>query len=146
MLLEIAPDLSLSGQLVLQLLVRGLHHDVDGVAGIVVGPRAGFHVHELVAFLPYRVQAELLFRNREGESTIIGVHQHGSAAFHRDHGTFQALSRHKLTIHHAAFGLHVALLGLGGKHEAYHQNRKENKRFFHGCSCCVICCYPAFKQ
>ena len=111
--LQVAAYLALGVQLVLQLLLGGLHDDVERVGGGLVGFPHGVHVHQLVAFLPYRVHAEHALGDGEGEGSVVGVHQHGGAPFDGDGGPFQALAGHQFAVHHAAFGLHVALLGLG---------------------------------
>ena len=113
MLLEVAANLSLGGQLILQLLVGCFHHDEERVFGGFVGPRAGIHIDKLIAFFLHGIQPELIVGSVEGETPVISLHQHRGATLHGNDGTLEALSGHELAVYHAAFGLHESLLGLG---------------------------------
>ena len=117
--LQVAAYFAFGIKLVLQLLLGCLHDDVDRAAGVFVAFRAGVHVDQLVTFLPYRVQAELWLGDGEGEGSVVAVDQHGGTALHRHRCAFQALAWHQFAFHHTAFGLHVALLGLGGGPNAH---------------------------
>ena len=129
--LEVSPNLAFGGEFVLLLLLGRFHYDIDGVTRVFVGSGTGVHVDQLVTFLSDGVEPELVVGDGEGEESVVGIDQYGGASLNGYSGSFEPLAGNELSVDHAAFGLHKALLGLGGGEEACQQNA-ENEDAFHG--------------